>query len=297
MKDAELGWRRFERRLVEAHVEADAPLSPDVWRGVEAALVARPPRHALWLALGALVLAAAALVVALLPTQRAPEPRRVAVSPEPSPPPSPSPPGPAVLNAILQTRRPITFAITADAARIEVEPCGGRFVNLTALGGSHRELQLVEREAGRRVEARFDGGPVIAGGVVHLLVPADTRLVISTRTGPVVVRGLGGPMEIDTQSGDVQLDTAPRLDPDVAVTSDSGSIRWSGRCGRRCRVDARSRSGDVTLRAPSRAPFERGAARAESQTGQTSLQELECADPRCSSPPLPWRQPAASRDH
>src|SRR6185436_2535874 len=101
----------------------------------------------------------------------------------------------------------VTFVMTADAGRIEVEPCLGRFVNVTVLDSPHRALQLVVE--GRRVEARLDEGALLAG-VAHVMVPADTHLVISTRSGPVVVRGLGGPMEIDTQSGDVRIDTAPR---------------------------------------------------------------------------------------
>jgi hypothetical protein len=196
---------------------------------------------------------------------------------------------------VLQTRRAVTFAISADGGRIEVEPCRGRFVNVTVLDGPHQTLELIERD--RRVEARFDGRPVLSGGVAHILVPADTHLVISTGTGPVVVRGLGGPMEIDTRSGEVRVDTSSRLDPAVTVTSDDGAITWSGRCGRGCRVDARSRTGDITLRAPDRAAFTRGAVRGESQTGRVHLEELTCTDPRCSSSPLPWRQPAAGKNH
>ena len=62
MNDRELAWRRFEKRLAAAHAEADPPLSPEVWHGVETALSApSAPRHryGVWLALGALVLAAA----------------------------------------------------------------------------------------------------------------------------------------------------------------------------------------------------------------------------------------------
>jgi hypothetical protein len=296
----EMVWRRLEKRLVEAHVEADPPLSRNIWRGVEAALAARPTRRGVWLAMGVAVLAAAAVALWFLPVPApvpVPAPAPVPV-PAPAPAAVPAPvPAPAprtpVLNQVLQTRRAITFAISADAGTIEIEPCRGRFVNVTLLDGPHRTLELIEGH--RRVEARFDGRRLMDGGVAHILVPADTHLIISARTGPVVVRGLGGPMEIDTRSGDVAVDTAHRLDPAVTVVSDGGAITWSGRCGRGCRVEARSRSGDITLRAPDRAAFTRGAARGESQAGRVHLEELTCTDPRCSSSPLPWRQPAAGK--
>jgi hypothetical protein len=231
-----------------------------------------------------------------------------------APPVSPAPPAPdpapaaivppaapaIVLNQVLETSSVVTVVISADAGRLEIEPCRGRFVNVTVLDSPHQRRELAVR--GRRVEARFDGGAVMTGGVAHILVPADTHLVLSTRTGVVVVRGLGGPLEIDTQSGEVQVDTAPRIDPDVTIVTDSGAIAWQGRCGRGCRVDARSQTGDITLRAPEPAVFtpgaaRRGVARAESSAGHVHLEKLTCADPRCSSSPLPWRRSAAAPGH
>jgi hypothetical protein len=309
----ERDWQRLERRLIGAHAAADPPLSSAIWRGVEAGLAARPARRGLRFAMGVgVALAAAGVALWCLPMEPVrPEvvSRRPLLAPSPpssppSPPPSISSAGsngessskPAVtLNQVIETTRAVTFAIAADAGRIEIEPCLGRFVNMTVLDSPHRALRLVAQ--GRRVEARFDDGAVLAAGVAHVMVPADTHLIISTRSGPVVVRGLGGPMEIDTQSGEVRADTAPRLDPVATITSDSGAIAWQGRCGRGCRVDARSRAGDITLRAPDRAAFNRGAARGESREGRVHLEELTCTDPRCSSSPLPWRQPAAGKSH
>jgi hypothetical protein len=309
----DLAWQRRENRLVDAHRAVDPPLSPELWRGVEMAIVARPPRRALWLAMGVAVLVAAGVAVWFLPSKSSPVASVVApvvasvqlpvVQPpvaEPVPPAVVAPRAPpavpaVVLNQVVETRGAVTVVIAATAGRIEIEPCRGRFVNVTALDSPHRRLELVER--GRRIEARFDGGPALDGGVVHVLVPADTHLVISTQTGAVVVRGLGGPIEVDTQSGALRLDTAPRLDPVVTAVSDSGAITWQGRCGRGCRVDARSRSGDISLRASDPAAFTRGAARGESTAGHVFLEELTCTDPRCSSSPLPWRQPAGDAGH
>jgi len=293
----ELAWRRLEHELAGEHATADPPLSPAIWRGVEAALAAPPARRGVWLALGAAVLAAAGLVLWLAPTPRpAPAPSPPAFVP-PAPAPAPPPIAPArpepphVLSQVIEPRAAVTFVIASDAGRVELEPCRGRFVNVTVLDSPHHQLDLVERD--HRVEVRFDGGPAMAGGVAHILVPADSHIVVSTRSGAVVVRGLGGPIEIDTQSGELRLDTAPRLDPAVTAVSDTGAITWSGRCGRGCRVEARSRTGEITLRAPDPAAFTRGAARGDSQTGRVHLEELTCTDPRCSSLPLPWRRPAA----
>jgi hypothetical protein len=180
--------------------------------------------------------------------------------------------------------------ISADAGRLEVEPCRGRFVNVTVLDSPHQRLELVVRD--RRVELRFDGGGVMASGVAHILVPADTHLVLSTRSGPVVVRGLGGPLRIDTASGEVQVDSAPQKAPDIAISTDTGAITWRGRCRERCRVDARSGSGDIFLRTPHPAAFASGAIRATSDTGRIHHEEIKCSDPQCSSLPLPWRQGA-----
>lgn len=302
----ELAWRHLEHKLAEDHAAADPPLSPAIWRGVEATLAAPPARRGVWLALGVVVLAAAGLVLWLSPhpLPAPPPPPAVAppaqtLAPPPAPPMTPPPVTPPpvtaapaqTLNQVVLPRGAVTFLIASDAGRIELEPCRGRFVNVTVLGSPHRRLELVEHD--RRVEARFDGGPAMAAGVAHILVPADTHVVVSTRSGAVIVRGLGGPMQIETGSGELQLDTAPRLDPSVTASSDTGAITWRGRCGAGCRVEAHSRTGDITLRAPDPAAFTRGAAHGDSQTGRVHLEELTCTDPRCSSSPLPWRQPAA----
>jgi hypothetical protein len=302
----EIDWRRLEQRLAGDHAAADPPLSPAVWSRVDARIAAaragRPPRRRAWLAAAAAATAVLVAGVAALWLVR-PAPVEVAAVPAPrpaptvTPAPAPAPPAPPpatpprppsiVLNQVIEPRAQVTVAITADAGRIEIEPCRGRFVNVTVLDSSHRSLALVERD--RRVELRFDRGPVMADGVAHVLVPADTHLVIATRSGAVVVRGLGGPIEIDSASGEIQVDTAPALDPSAVLHSDSGPIRWQGRCGRRCRVEATSRAGDIALRAPDPAVFTRGAVRGDSRSGRVHLEQLTCTDPRCSSSPLPWR--------
>jgi hypothetical protein len=195
-----------------------------------------------------------------------------------------------VLNQVLIARGARTFVMAVDAGRIEVEPCRGRFVNVAVLGSPHRQLAL--RERGARVEVELDGG-ALRGGVAHVLVPADTHLVLTSRSGDVVVRGLGGAIEITTDTGAVHVDTAPRLDPIVTLVSARGALAWRGRCGAGCRVDARSQTGDVTLRAPDRSAFATGRARGASGAGHVSLEELVCSEPGCASPPLPWRQAAA----
>jgi hypothetical protein len=196
---------------------------------------------------------------------------------------------------VLEPARAVTFVMAADAGRIEIEPCRGRFVNVTVLDSPHRSLELVQ--SGRRVEVRLDGGALLASGVAHVLVPADTHLILSTRSGPIVVRGLGGPMEIDSQSGEVRVDSAPRADPQLTIASDSGAIAWQGRCGKGCRVEARSRLGDITLRAPDRSVIARGAVRGQSERGRVDFEELICTDSRCASSPLPWRQLVPGQGH
>lgn len=339
----ERDWQRLERKLIDAHIAADAPLSDKIWRGVESALTARRSRRGAGLALGAVVLATAAIVALwFLPAEprwwRADDARQVpsGTAVEPTTAAGAAPTGiggtatasaagqagsgaggpasavgetPAVpsvaeaagvragppLNQVLEPARAVTFVMAADAGRIEIEPCRGRFVNVTVLDSPHRSLELAQ--SGRRVEVRLDGGALLASGVAHVLVPADTHLILSTRSGAIVVRGLGGPMEIDSQSGEVRVDSAPRADPQLTIASDRGAIAWQGRCGKGCRVEARSRAGDITLRAPDRSVFARGAVRGQSERGGVHLEELTCTDSRCASSPLPWRQPALGQGH
>jgi hypothetical protein len=292
----ELAWRQREKQLVEAHAAADPPLSPDIWRGVEARLAQvdrRPRGRVAWLAMAVAAVAAAVALWWLPRESRAPVVPLVApVLPPPIViPPPPSPPAPSVvLNQVLETTGPVTVAITADAGRLEIEPCRGRFVNITLLDSPHQRLAIVERN--HRLELELDAGQVLTSGVAHILVPADTHLILTTRSGPVVVRGLGGPLEVTTDSGEVQVDTAPRKDPAAAITTITGAITWRGRCTGRCRVDARSRSGDITLRTPHQAAFASGAIRGTSESGRVVQQEIQCTDPQCLSSPLPWRQGA-----
>lgn len=317
----DLAWARRESRLIEAHAAADPPLSPALWRGLEARLAGRPRRRSAWLGVAVAVLAAAVGVVLwLAPGDAGAPPGRAATAavepagtaPAPIAPIAPigavpgvpgapaepghvaevGAPGPQrrLLNQVMETRGPVTVVIQAGAGRVEVEPCGGRFVNATVLGSSHSELALVERRG--RIAVELDGGLAMADGVAHVMVPRDTRLIITTHSGGVVVRGLGGPLQVTSQSGNLQLDTAPSSAPDVSATTETGAIRWQGRCGRGCRVAARSDTGDITLRASDPAAFTRGAARAESARGQVHLERLTCDHPRCVSPPLSWRSPA-----
>jgi hypothetical protein len=332
----ERDWQRLERKLIDAHTAADAPLSDTIWRGVEAALAARPPRRGVGLALAAVVLVAAAIVTlwflpAEPPWSRAGDARKVepgtaadattatgtaptgkgeaagtavggtagtaveGTAPAPSAPDANARAARPPLNQVLEPARAVTFVMAADAGRIEIEPCRGRFVNVTVLDSPHRSLELAQ--TGRRVEVRLDGGALLASGVAHVLVPADTHLILSTRSGPIVVRGLGGPMEIDSQSGEVRVDSAPRADPRVTIASDRGAIAWQGRCGSGCRIEARSREGDITLRAPDRSVIARGAVRGQSERGRVHFEELTCTDSRCASSPLPWRQLASGQGH
>jgi len=294
-------WQRLEERLVEAHRAAEPQVPPALWRGVEAALAARVPRRGSWPAMAMVVLVAACLVLWFLPATprgpggvvapRTPPTERVRDAGLRTPPPPPPPPARATvpsLSIVLPTTAAVTFAMSVDAGRVELEPCVDRFINVTLLDGPHHDIAL--HEVDHRVEVELDGGHVMQGGVAHILVPTDTHLVLSTRNGAVVVRGLGGRMEIDTVTGDVTLDTAARLDPSVTVTTDSGAIAWRGRCGTGCRVAATSRTGDITLRASDRTAFTSGAVHGESRTGRVRLEELTCRDPLCSSSPLPWRQ-------
>ena len=66
----ERDWERLERRLIDAHVGADPPLSRKIWQGIEAGLVVQPARRGLRLGMGiVVVVAAAAVALWFLPTE------------------------------------------------------------------------------------------------------------------------------------------------------------------------------------------------------------------------------------
>ncbi len=92
-------------------------------------------------------------------------------------------------------------------------------------------------DAGARVEVESGSGSV----ELSLERPAETR--VRTRSSAIAVRGATGPVDIETQSG--QVDLAGRPSADWRVVTGSGAIEVRLDAGSSCRVDARSRSGDV----------------------------------------------------
>jgi DUF4097 and DUF4098 domain-containing protein YvlB len=83
-------------------------------------------------------------------------------------------------------------------------------------------------------------------------------------SGDVVVSGAAGEVRAETVSGDVKVATAGSA-PKLQVQSTSGDVQWNGDCGSGCRVDARTLSGDLVFQLGQKSSF---AVRYTSHTGE-----------------------------
>lgn len=124
---------------------------------------------------------------------------------------------------------PVTIRTTSG--EVAVSGTGARLSVSTQSGA------VTVADAGGRVQVETGSGSVD----VSLQPPADAR--VRTRSSAVAVRGASGSVDIETQSG--QVDLAGRPSADWRVVTGSGSIDVRLDPGASCRVDARSRSGDV----------------------------------------------------
>ena len=116
------------------------------------------------------------------------------------------------------------------------------------------------------------------GRIVELDLPRGVRLVVSTLSGDVDVRGIGGGIEVHSTSGDVQLDQAggrilvETISGDVSVTGGnqvrvttvSGTTRLREARGD---IDVRTTSGDMVVSGTGLTRIE-----AESMSGDVQLE-------------------------
>jgi DUF4097 and DUF4098 domain-containing protein YvlB len=153
-------------------------------------------------------------------------------------------------------------------------------VLVTVDGAGARQARLVA-ETPDRVRVEFDGRRRLRTGDVHVEVPPKSGADLSTVSGGVVVRGLGGQVRVRTVEGDIDVERAAGLEaqavsgdirahdiggptrirsvagtvsvasstpaPQIELDTTSGDLEWRGTCGKGCRLDARTMSGDVVL--------------------------------------------------
>jgi hypothetical protein len=111
--------------------------------------------------------------------------------------------------------------------------------------GSDVAVDLVSGRANLRQLAAVEVATVSAR--VHLSEVG--QISVSTVSGDVHGRGIRGPATVKTATGDIDLASAASSSAaSLVFKSSSGNLQWAGACGRDCRLDIASVSGDIGLR-------------------------------------------------
>lgn len=173
-------------------------------------------------------------------------------------------------------------------ADVEIVSGPAHKVGVRVIDGSTRNV-TIRPEGADRLEVLFDGEPALRCGKVCLSLPSRADVDLSTASGDVAVRGVGGEVRLNTVSGDVRasgmgslevhsvsgdvsVEDVPRarihtVSGDVEVRaaasgaqrltlrSTSGDLSLTGMCGPSCKIEAHSLSGDVRLNLTPRSSF------------------------------------------
>jgi hypothetical protein len=199
--------------------------------------------------------------------------------------------------ATINVKGPVTLRADVLSSEIEVVPGAAKMVKASLLDGSSTGIKLVER--GDRIEVAFEmrgngGWPRIPGGIegkLRVELPPGSHVELTSASGDIMVRDVGGNVRVRTASGEVHLKKVANVEVmavsgDVTVENASGEVRlrtvsgnanvsqwggaaskleygttsgdldWAGTCGNGCRIEARSTSGDVKLMLTPASSFE-----------------------------------------
>jgi hypothetical protein len=147
------------------------------------------------------------------------------------------------------------FSLDTDEDEVEVDfqglpRCGS--MTITVPSGSDVEIESVEGDVSLsgtydQVEISAVSGDVSVGSAQSVDIEAVNGAV---RAGKVL-----GAARIETVSGDVEL-AMPGSAPRVDFSSMSGSLSFTGACGRGCKIDSEVFSGDVQLNLSGGSSFE-----------------------------------------
>ncbi len=190
--------------------------------------------------------------------------------------------------ARLMVRGAIKLRLATLAADIEVVAGSDKQVTVRLSEADGARVTFRE-EGGDRVELLFNGAPTLRCGRLCVEVPPKSSVELSSDSGDVVVRGVGGDVRARSTAGDVKIDGAAgvearsisgdvvvsgasgemRVDTvsgDIAVNapgsatrleanSTSGDVSFNGGCGAGCRMETRTLSGDVALNLGDKSSF------------------------------------------
>jgi DUF4097 and DUF4098 domain-containing protein YvlB len=181
-----------------------------------------------------------------------------------------------LLAATAAAHGPVTFELRTYAASVEVVQGPAESVTVSTPGSNSRID--IEENAGR-FEARVDGRRQVREGKVRLELPAGSNVEITTVTGSIEVSGALRELRARTMSGSVVAAGASKADVETIdgsvriagaeenvrvhtiagpvkidaagpaiqaeVETSSGSVDVRGQCGKGCRIDVDSVSGEV----------------------------------------------------
>lgn len=177
---------------------------------------------------------------------------------------------------------PVRLRVRAVGANISVVAGPPQLLSVRATAADATRVEL-RKESADSYEVLFDGNATLRNGHVVATVPPKSEIEIQTTTGSISVSALsgiarvrstvgdisivrGGQVEarsisghvtiidadgetrIDTVSGPAQVSALRGVTPTLRFASTSGALDWSGGCGSRCRIEARTMSGPITLR-------------------------------------------------
>jgi DUF4097 and DUF4098 domain-containing protein YvlB len=181
-------------------------------------------------------------------------------------------------SATVPVRSPVTFELRTYAAAVEVVQGRADSVTVSSPGASSARVEIEAN--GDRLEARVDGRRQVREGKIRLELPPGSSVEITTVTGPVDlsapladarVRTMSGrvtsagardvdvetidaavkvvadgSVRVHTIAGAVQLESkGPALQAEVETSS--GPVEVRGRCGKSCRIDVDTVSGEVRM--------------------------------------------------
>ncbi len=172
----------------------------------------------------------------------------------------------------------VSLRLRAGNATIEVLPSDAAEVRVELRDRPAVALALYSA-GGDRLEVEFDGRRRLQQGTLKLWVPRRTKLDLGSLDGAIAVRGVGGEVRVRGMSGDVDVVGAAQVDvesidgevdvldaagpvtvrtisgnvtistpgaaPRVDVETESGNVDWRGACGKGCRLDADTISGQL----------------------------------------------------
>ena len=197
--------------------------------------------------------------------------------------------------ATINVKSAITLRADTISSDIEVVHGNDKQVKAELIDASGSGIQLVQ--SGDRVEVVFasthSGWPHVPAGIdgkLRVEVPWGSCVELTSASGDLAVRDIGGNVRLRTASGDAKVRRAANVEAqlvsgDVTIETVSGEVRlrtvsgnavvtqsgaanklefgttsgdleWAGACNGSCRIEARTTSGDVRLQMPQSSSFD-----------------------------------------